>query len=67
MTNQRENRILFNFMVLDPLLHHYALQRNVDKCERLYGKYLEASGKLTIDMHGYLLEVYRCYRRSKHV
>ena len=47
-----------------PLLHHYALQGNVDECERLYAKYLEDGGKPTIDTHGYLLEA---YRRSKHV
>ena len=47
-----------------PLLHHYALQGNVEECERLYGKYVEDGGKPTIDMHGYLLEA---YRRSKQV
>jgi pentatricopeptide repeat-containing protein PET309 len=42
-----------------PLLHSYALQRNVDECERLYGEYLEAGGKPTIAMLSYVLEAYR--------
>ena len=42
-----------------PLLHSYALQRNVDECERLYGEYLEAGGKPTIAMLSHVLEAYR--------
>jgi pentatricopeptide repeat-containing protein PET309 len=42
-----------------PLLHSYALQRNVDECERLYGEYLEAGGKPTIAMLSLVLDAYR--------
>ena len=42
-----------------PLLHSYALQRNVAECERLYGEYLEAGGKPTIAMLSFILEAYR--------
>ena len=47
-----------------PLIQYYGLQGNVDECERLYGKYMEAGGEPTKDMHGYVLEA---YRRSKKV
>ena len=42
-----------------PLLHSYALQRNVNECERLYGEYLESGGKPTIAMLSFVLEAYR--------
>ena len=47
-----------------PLIQYYGLQGNVDECERLYGKYMEAGGEPTKDIHGYVLEA---YRRSKKV
>ena len=46
-------------MVISPLLVHSYLQRNVDECEHLYGKCMEAGGKLTIDMLNYVFETYR--------
>ena len=41
------------------LLNFYGLQRNVDECERLYGEYLQAGGKPTVEMLSHVLEAYR--------